>query len=84
MSFQNWYLIEWHLLTFAGIFLGRRLLWSCFKFLIGCLTPAAWTQSFVIVGRSLVTLAVPVSLFFLIYFKMGQYPMINLLYLAYP
>ena len=80
----NWYLIEWHLLTFAAVFLGRRLLWNLLRAAISRLTPAAWTQSFVVVGRALVTAAVPAALFFLIYAKMGQYPMINLLYLAYP
>jgi hypothetical protein len=43
-----------------------------------------WTASFVVVARSLLTLFIPLSLFFLIYFKMRDYPMINLLYLAYP
>ena len=82
--FQNWYLIEWHLLSFAGVFLGRRLAWSALKALISVLTPTRWAPSFVIVARALITMSVPAALFFLIYFKMGQYPMINLLYLAYP
>ena len=30
-SAVNWYLVEWNLLLFAGIFLGRRIIWLTFR-----------------------------------------------------
>ncbi len=82
--FQNWYLIEWHLLTFSSLFLGRRLAWSVLRALISALTPSQWTASFVIVARSLATLGVLSALFYTTYLIVQRHPLVNMLYLAYP
>lgn len=82
--FQNWYLIEWQLVNFAGILLSRRLIWWLIKGMIQLVTPAHWTQSFVIVARSVTSLGILVTLFVLLYHTMQKYPILNLLYLVYP
>ncbi len=66
------------------LFLGRRLLWNLLRCLLVWLTPTHWTQSFVIVGRSLTTAAVLAALFAVSYAIVLKHPVLNLLYLVYP
>eukprot|EP00095_Tigriopus_kingsejongensis_P002090 maker-scaffold244_size240795-snap-gene-0.18 protein:Tk02090 transcript:maker-scaffold244_size240795-snap-gene-0.18-mRNA-1 annotation:"hypothetical protein L798_12768" len=80
----NWYLIEWNIIYFACIFLGRRILWLGIKSLIMLVTPTPWTASFIIVARSLTSLSILVSLFYIIYVILLKYPLVNLFGLVYP
>ncbi len=80
----NWYLVEWRLAAFVGLFLGRRLLWNSLKAMIGLAVPASLTQSFIIVGRSLTSLTILVSLFGVIYATLADYSVLSLLCLVYP
>jgi len=80
----NWFLVEWHLITFAAILLGRRMAWTFVRWLIGLVTPSQWTASVIMVVRSLSTLAILSGLFVTTYQIMQRHPMVNMLYLTYP
>ncbi|TRY67099.1 hypothetical protein TCAL_14696 [Tigriopus californicus] len=81
---SNWYLIEWNIISFATLFLGRRIIWLCLKGLITLITPSNWSQSFIIVARSLASLGILVNLFYIIYVILLKYPLVNLFCLIYP
>lgn len=80
----NWYLIEWNIISFATLFLGRRIIWLCIKGLITLITPSNWSQSFIIVARSLASFAILMNLFYIIYVILLKYPLVNLFCLIYP
>jgi hypothetical protein len=76
--------MEWHLILFASLFLGRRIVWNAVRWIITLVTPPQWTQSFVIVSRSMATFGVLSALFYTTYMIVQRHPIVNLLYLAYP
>jgi len=80
----NWFLVEWHLIAFAAILLGRRIAWTFVRWIISQVTPSQWAPSILLVARSLTTLAILCGLFVTTYQIMQRHPMVNMLYLTYP
>ena len=72
------------IIGFSLLVLVRRLVWTLIKKGIYVLIPAGWTESFILVLRSLTTFFILISLLFLAHLIVQHHPVVNILYLAYP
>lgn len=80
----HFYLVDRQLIAFCLLVLVRRLIWTLEKGTIAAIVPAAWTNSVIIVARSLNTFFILITLLVLAYSIVQSHPIVNMLYLTYP
>lgn len=81
---MNFYLIDPTIIVFSIIVLSRRVVWTLTKKILSRTLSQSWLPSFVIVIRSVLTMAILISLLVLAYIIVNRHHLINILYLAYP
>lgn len=81
---MNFYLVDPVLIVFSVSILSRRMLWTMIKKILNKSLPSNWTQSFIIVFRSMMTMSVLLSLLVMVYVIVQKHHLVNILYLVYP